>query len=242
MERSKITLQVIDTAIQAMCQEVDDVKPQHEHWQHLDERDLFYELVVCVASSQTVFETSVAVADQLKKRGLLDFNQGEDFLPQYRVLLQKTLENPVDVVVNGTPRKVRYRFKNRLTSFLADTMLAIYGSGTSIKEILEEAHSPHDARKVLVNIVSGFGPKQASLFLRRIGYCSDLAVLDTHILDYLELASLVKIKPYMLAKTTGYERIESEFLRIAERFGHAIGCVDLAMWITMRVAKREFVR
>ncbi len=240
MEYNKITLEAIDSAIQAMCQEVEDVKPQYEQWQCLEEGDLFYELVVCVASSQTIFETSVAVADQIKAQGLLDCVQGRASLANYEALLQRILEEPVEVIINGKSRQVRYRFRNRLASLLSATVHEIYGRGTSIKGILNIAHSPRHARELLVNVVSGFGPKQASLFLRRIGYCSDLAVLDTHVLDYLELAASVEPKPNMLARIAGYERIENEFLKIAERFGHAIGCVDLALWITMRVAKREF--
>jgi N-glycosylase/DNA lyase len=110
-----------------------------------------------------------------------------------------------------------------------------------VRGILFSARSARHARELLVNAVSGFGPKQASLFLRRVGYCSELAILDTHILDYLRMAHGIDPKPGMLSRLTSYERIEVEFQRVASEFGHAVGCVDLAMWITMRVAKREAV-
>ena len=104
---------------------------------------------------------------------------------------------------------------------------------------LKIAKSARDTREILVSKVCGFGPKQASLFLRRIGYCSELAVLDVHVLDYLELAKGFSIKASTLGRLSVYERVEDEFRGIATQFGHAIGCVDLAMWVTMRVAKQE---
>ncbi|WP_419600764.1 hypothetical protein, partial [Thiolapillus sp.] len=99
--------------------------------------------------------------------------------------------------------------------------------------------SAKEARELLVKNVWGFGPKQASLFLRRVGYCAELAALDTHILDYLRLARGIDPKPSALSRLASYERVEKEFQRVASDFGHPVGCVDLAMWVTMRVAKRE---
>jgi N-glycosylase/DNA lyase len=111
--------------------------------------------------------------------------------------------------------------------------------GQSLRDTLFSASSAREARELLVQQVWGFGPKQASLFLRRVGYCAELAVLDTHILDYLRVARGLDPKPSALSRLASYERIEVEFQRVAEEFGHSVGCVDLAMWVTMRVAKRE---
>jgi len=128
-----------------------------------------------------------------------------------------------------------------MASLLGSTVRTIHSQGTSLHEILSSAQSALHARELLVNSVSGFGPKQASLFLRRVGYCSDLAVLDVHILDYLRIAHGINPKAGTISRLASYERIEAEFQRVAREFGYAIGCVDLAMWVTMRVAKREAV-
>ena len=87
--------------------------------------------------------------------------------------------------------------------------------------------------------VWGFGPKQASLFLRRVGYCSDLAVLDVHVLDYLQLARGLSPSPSKLGRLSFYEEIEDTFREISVEFGYSVGCVDLATWVAMRVAKKE---
>ena len=84
-----------------------------------------------------------------------------------------------------------------------------------------------------------FGPKQASLFLRRIGYSSDLAVLDRHVVRYLELVLEIKISDTDLSRLTSYEQVERQFRTRAMFFGHPVGVFDLAVWITMRVARRN---
>lgn len=37
--------------------------------------------------------------------------------------------------------------------------------------------------------------KASELILRRVGYCANLAVLDTHVVDYIKLANGTDIKP-----------------------------------------------
>ncbi len=134
---------------------------------------------------------------------------------------------------------MRPRFKNRLASLLTSTIVEIYGHAKTIRGLLFSARSAKDARLLLTQFVWGFGPKQASLFLRRIGYCADLAVLDVHVLDYLQLARGISVSPSKLARLPFYENIENTFREVASDFGHSLGCVDLATWLTMRVAKRE---
>jgi N-glycosylase/DNA lyase len=128
-----------------------------------------------------------------------------------------------------------------LASLLATTVTTMRDQDQSLRKILFSAGSARKARESLVKQVWGFGPKQASLFLRRVGYSAQLAVLDTHIIDYLRLARGIDPKPSALSRLPGYEQIEAEFQRVAAGFGHSVGCVDLAMWVTMRVAKREAI-
>ena len=159
-------------------------------------------------------------------------------------MLSAALSEPLAVEHGGKVRHVRPRFKNRLASLLATTATTattMHCQGQSLRNILFSSDSARDARELLVKHVWGFGPKQASLFLRRVGYCAELAVLDTHILDYLRVARGIDPKPSALSRLSGYELIEAEFQRVAAEFGHSVGCVDLAMWVTMRVAKREAI-
>jgi len=186
-------------------------------------------------SSQMVFEVAEAAAQRIKDRGLLKATTSKD----YEQRLATILGEPLAIERDGKIRHARPRFKNRLASLLSTTVETMRAQGQTLRDTLHSASSAHEARELLVQQVWGFGPKQASLFLRRVGYCAELAVLDTHILDYLRVARGLDPKPSALSRLEGYERIEVEFQKVAEEFGHSVGCVDLAMWVTMRVAKRE---
>jgi len=227
----------VDNTIRALCAEVSDSSRGVRDWHLRTEEELLHEACVCMFSSQMVFEVAEAAARRIKDRGLLQATRMDD----YEQRLALALSEPLTVEQGGSIRQVRPRFHNRLASLLATTISTMHKQGQSLRGTLFSAGSPREARELLVKLVWGFGPKQASLFLRRVGFCAELAVLDTHILDYLRVARGVDPKRSALSRLSGYERIEAEFQRVAAEFGHPVGCVDLAMWVTMRVAKRESI-
>ncbi len=227
----------VDRTIRMMCTQVENRDRGLLDWQLRTEEELLLEACVCMFSSQMVFEVAEAAAQRVKDRGLLRSAKLDDYERQLSAALSETLS----VERGSLIRQVRPRFRNRLASLLASTVITMRERGLSLQGILSAAGSARKAREQLVKQVWGFGPKQASLFLRRVGYCAELAVLDTHILDYLRVARGINPKPSALSRLSGYERIEAEFQRVAAEFGHPVGCVDLAMWVTMRVAKREAI-
>lgn len=233
-----MNLAVINSTILALCEEVDKIDAPINSWQDCSEDELLYEVAFCIFSSQTLYEVSVAATDRLKELNLFRSDSAVKLpVSVYEELVREAFEERLYVKVNGVERMVALRFRNRLSSLLAATVENIYGKKLSIRGILESAVSARHARELMIRSVIGFGPKQASLFLRRVGYCANLAVLDTHVVDYIKLANGTDIKPNFLSRLTSYEKIEVEFRNIAENFGYTVGCVDLAMWITMRVAK-----
>ncbi len=232
-----MNMAAVDRTIRALCVEVRSGAGGVRDWHLRTEEELLHEACVCMFSSQMVFEVAEAAARRIKDRGLLRAGKLDD----YEQRLSLALYEPLTVERDGKTRQVRPRFRNRLASLLATTVSTMREQGQSLRGTLFSSASAREARELLVRQVWGFGPKQASLFLRRVGYCAELAVLDTHILDYLRVARGIDPKPGALSRLSGYERIEAEFQRVAAEFGHPVGCVDLAMWVTMRVAKREAI-
>lgn len=231
--------EIINRTIGAMCNEIKSQSGSTPDWRLLTEDEMLYEAAICIFGSQIQFEMAVATADRLRDRELL-LSKGIANTSNYAAEILEALSEPLLVTgKDGVIRSVMPRFRNRLASLLASTVLEIYGKEYSLRRLLFAANSAKDARKHLMLNVWGFGPKQASLFLRRVGYCADLAVLDVHLLDYLHLTLGVRIAPNRLGRLSCYEEIEDTFRDIASRFGHSLGCVDLATWLTMRVAKRE---
>ena len=85
-------------------------------------------------------------------------------------------------------------------------------------------------------MVCGFGPKQASMFLRNIGCTYDLAILDRHVLRYMVMQGLISPLRTDSISLTQYESIEFAMENYAILLGYSIGYVDLAIWIAMRAA------
>ena len=232
-------VEIINRTIDAMCSEIKAQGSSTQDWRLLTENELLYEATICIFGSQMQFELAVATADRLRERGML-LSEHLAAMTDYEALILDALSQPLSLTGKaGVVRRVRARFRNRLASLLATTVAEIYGKGHSLRRLLFAAEGAKDARKALMLNVWGFGPKQASLFLRRVGYCADLAVLDVHVLDYLNLTRGLRVAPNRLGRLSCYEEIEDTFREIASRFGHSLGCVDLAIWLTMRVAKRE---
>ena len=237
-----MNLSTLNYAIQEMCSEVSKSYLAPPNWTTYTEKHLLFEVVVCTFSSQMPFELAVAAAERMRDVGILSEStiyklQNEQLKKQ----VEKELKIPLTIEINGVKQKRLPRFNKRLASLFSQTVAAVYREGRSLHSLLSSSNDSLEARSRLVDVIHGFGPKQASLFLRRIGFCTNLAVLDTHILDYLFARTGVRPKQSSLSNLPRYEKVESDFNVIAASFGHPVGEVDLAMWITMRVAKRERV-
>ena len=235
----------VDQTIQRLCHEIHIRRKYFQNWDSYTEEDLLYEACVCIFGSQMVFEVAEAAAQTLRDQGLLRPPTIFVQIENYKELLVVAMSGSFSISSNGKKRKLRVRFKNRSASLLVATLARMRAQEETFVKILQTcSHSPfpaQEARKHLIRVVCGFGPKQASLFLRRIGFCFDLAILDTHIIDYLRAKRGIDLKPSALSQLRRYEEIEAEFRKIAKEFGYPVGCVDLAMWVTVRVAKREAV-
>ncbi|MBU2590050.1 MAG: N-glycosylase/DNA lyase [Nanoarchaeota archaeon] len=84
-----------------------------------------------------------------------------------------------------------------------------------------------DKREYLVNNVKGLGFKEASHFLRNIGY-SDFAIIDFHIVDLLVKNKLIE-RPKTLNKNK-YLEIESLLSKLAAKLNLNLDELDLYLW------------
>ncbi len=84
------------------------------------------------------------------------------------------------------------------------------------------------AREWLVKNVAGIGYKEASHFLRNIGF-EDVAIIDFHIIDLLFAHGLVADRIRSLGKKR-YLEIEKLLTGIAKRAGMNLAELDLYLW------------
>jgi len=79
-----------------------------------------------------------------------------------------------------------------------------------------------------VKNIKGLGFKEASHFLRNIGF-KNLAIIDFHIVDLLIKHKLIDKKPKSLSKSK-YLEIEEKLKKIANELNLSLGELDLYLW------------
>ena len=202
-------------------------------WGQRSESALWYELGACILGSRVRYEVSLAAARALRAAGPLASPPPVSELPTFQHRASAVLTEPL--VLRGG-RAVRYPFPYARAHQLRRTAEVVYGRGQSIKWLLSSNLDPRSARAVLVDRACGVGPKQASMFLRNIGFTHSLAVIDTHVLRYLSLVGHCCLPTRSgIGSLRTYESIESRLRRIAEEFGTVPGRLDTAIWVVMRL-------
>jgi N-glycosylase/DNA lyase len=116
-----------------------------------------------------------------------------------------------------------HRFPNMRAKFIFEARKY----HNNIKETLSQFEYETDARNWLAKNVKGLGMKEASHFLRNIGY-KNVAIIDFHILDLLEKYGLIE-KPKTLSPKK-YEEIENLLKQIAKTTNTNLGELDLYLW------------
>ena len=85
----------------------------------------------------------------------------------------------------------------------------------------------HEIRDWLVKNIKGLGMKEASHFLRNIGF-NDVAIIDFHIVDLLVAEGILKKPKTITAKI--YLEIEKALRFIANELDMGLGELDLYLW------------
>ena len=97
----------------------------------------------------------------------------------------------------------------------------------NLKEKLSENKSEEDKRDWLVKNIKGLGYKEASHFLRNIGY-KDLAIIDFHRIDILVDNKKIE-KPKTITKAK-YLEIENILRKLAKKVNLSLAELDLYLW------------
>lgn len=97
----------------------------------------------------------------------------------------------------------------------------------TLKKMLKEIKDENELRDWFVENIKGFGMKEASHFLRNIGF-RNFAIIDFHIVDVLERNHLIKA-PKTLNKNT-YLEIETILRQLAKKVNLSLAELDLYLW------------
>jgi N-glycosylase/DNA lyase len=181
-----------------------EIQARLEDFRRVPPDEYFYELAYCLLTPQSS-AVNAAVALQL--------------------LRQKRCFDRPHETAEVLHRKAHYiRFHNTKAIRLAEAWIQF----PLIEARFGERHSASDLRDWLVEHVKGLGWKEASHFLRNIGY-RDLAILDRHILKNLKRHGVLRSIPKTLSRAR-YRDIENKFTQFAKEIGITMDELDLLFW------------
>ena len=120
-------------------------------------------------------------------------------------------------------RRLGHRYPRSRARYIIDAREKIEEIRKAVEEISDEV----ELREWLVKNVKGLGYKEASHFLRNIGY-ENLAIIDIHILTLLRKYGLIS-ETKRLSKREYFE-IEKLLSEIAREMGLRLAELDLYLW------------
>ncbi|WP_457591592.1 N-glycosylase/DNA lyase [Geoglobus sp.] len=172
----------------------------------------FSELCFCILTANSSAELGIEIQRRV----------GRGFLEYPRDMLEEEL------------RRAGHRFWRKRAEYIVEARKYAW-----IKEIvLEKIESGgvFGAREWLVENVKGLGYKEASHFLRNVGYF-DVAILDRHVLSIMAENGMIEMPKTLTRKR--YLEIEQKFFELSDSVGIRPGVLDLYVWYmkTGRVLK-----
>ena len=173
-----------------------------------DDKSIFAELVFCILTPQSKARVCWAAVENLLDKNLLLKGESDQIL--------------------GELHGVRFKYKKSEYVVEARDKLSIDGK-IAIKSRISRFSDVCDAREWLVRNVKGIGYKEASHFLRNIGFGENLAILDRHILKNLRSLGVIEEIPDSLSRRR-YLEIEREMMEFADRVKIPMSHLDLVMW------------
>jgi N-glycosylase/DNA lyase len=198
------------------------------------EEQLWHELTCCILSSQVPYSLAQAAADRINGHRILTPLHGLDAAGCERAL--RSLLGGT-FVIEGRER--RYRFPNSKARQLSQTRSGVVQRFGTLSAALSEFDDAEVARRWLVKNAPGLGPKQASMFLRNCSGAYDLAIIDRHVLTYMEMAGLRRSNTHVPARYAEYVEYELILKSHSRANGYMLGLFDYAVWIVMRIVARK---
>ena len=188
-------------------------------WAEGSEEDIFAELAFCILTPQTKARKCWDAVLRLRNADLL----------------LKGNEKQIAEALEGV------RFRHKKAKYIVEARNFFSNNGqlsikSALKSVIEaenaacEAESGRNfARDWFSRHILGFGYKEASHFLRNIGFGENLAILDRHILRNLMLLGVIEEIPHSLSKKR-YLDIERRMRIFAGRIGVRMSHLDLVLW------------
>lgn len=175
-------------------------------WDKNDNK-IFAELCFCILTPQSKAKACNEIINKLERNKLLLEGKLNDIKPYLKKA--RFYKNKSRYIIDARKffhDKGKIKIKNRL----------------NINDIIT-------TREWLVKNIKGIGYKEASHFLRNIGFGQNIAILDVHILSNLMKFGLIKRIPRPITKKT-YLEIENKVKEFSDKINIPISHLDLLFW------------
>jgi len=182
---------------------IDNRTKEFEELGRKDNMEVFKELCFCLLTANFSAQGGIKIQNEIGN-GFYSFSQEE---------LAKRLS------------ELGHRFPNARAKYIFEARK----HKDNLKKILSELNDELLMREWLADNIKGLGFKEASHFLRNIGY-KNLAIIDFHILDLLSDNNLIdKPKSKSLTRKR-YIEIENILKQISDKTNLSLGELDLYLW------------
>ena len=182
-----------------------------EGWNETDQK-VFAELCFCLCTPQSSAKKCDLAIQQLVKN--------------------KNLYTGNAVQIGKELRKGGVRFHNTKSKRITEARKTFSNSANlDVKEklVCDCSHDPYEMRNWLVENVNGMGMKEASHFLRNVGFYNELSILDRHILKNLYSHGAIDEIPKTISPKQ-YLEIETRMKSFAKKAGVPFPELDLLFW------------
>jgi len=177
-------------------------------WLSGSDEEIFRELSFCILTPQSKAKVCWEAIVRLKENDLL--------LKGDAMEIEKEL--------------LGVRFKNRKAGYIVSARRFFMNKGrVSMKALLKQFNDVNKCREWLVKNIKGIGYKEASHFLRNIGFASEIAILDRHILRNLRQSGIIEQIPKSMSRSK-YMEIEKKMKEFAREINIPLSHLDLLLW------------
>ncbi len=171
------------------------------------DRHVFAELAFCICTPLSKAVHCSEAVDELERTGVLFTGNAEDI---------RTYMG-------------RIRFNRNKSRYIVNARDCLTDKGRiRIKKKLNP-NDVHETRRWLDKNIMGIGYKEASHFLRNLGFGKDFAILDVHVLNKLKEFKVIGSIPDPVSKKQ-YLRIEDRMKKFAEKISIPLIELDLLLW------------
>ena len=137
-----------------------------------------------------------------------------------------------DAIISGSREEVVETLRregHRFAEKRAEYIVAVRRLAGNVKQIIQGFRTTGAAREWLVKNVKGLGWKEASHFLRNVGYL-DVAILDRHVLSNMKEHGLIPDTFRGGLTKRRYLEYERILRKVADQLDMPLGQMDLYLW------------